>query len=121
MKYSVWLFTRPLSYSAIFPPLAKTSDGKEYFRHWAILVSEMTLIDAQVILERTTQYGGDEDTNIGTMYELFRDERDRNNVNVTRPFKTSTLRRRWQTFSVQYVGETEMNHKMIEREGIRII
>jgi hypothetical protein len=116
--YSVWLFTRPLSWAVTFPPLASTSDGKDHLRHWGVLVNEMSLIDAQAILLRTKEYGANDNTELGTMYKLFRDEGDRNNVNITQQFGMATIRKEWQMFSVQYVGGTAMTHAMIKQEGM---
>jgi hypothetical protein len=118
MKYSVWLFTRPLSYASFFPPLAQTSSGKDHLRHWGVLVSEMTLIDAQVFLQRTTAYGGNDTTDLGVMYELFRDGNNKNNVNITRPFRMASIRKDWGTFSCEYIGQTSMTHIQIKREGM---
>src|SRR5271169_597673 len=50
MVHTVWLFTRPLSF---FPPFGITSEGKPALRHWGVLVSELTLLDVQVIMQRT--------------------------------------------------------------------
>jgi hypothetical protein len=117
MKYSVWLFTRPLSYARFFPPLAQTSAGKDHLRHWGILVSDMTLLDAQVLLARATPYGGNDSTDLGVMYELFRDINNKNNVNITSPFRVLSIRKDWGMFSCQYIGQTDMTHARIKREG----
>src|ERR1700728_3138042 len=94
-KYSVWIFTRPLSYATHFTPFALTSDGRDYLRHWGVLISEMTLLDAQVILFRKTEYRGNGGTELGTMYELLRDENNHNNVKITRPFELATIEKEW--------------------------
>src|SRR5208282_3592381 len=99
---------------------AVSSDGEDHFRHWAVLVREMTLVDAQAIMLRTRGCWHSDDTEPGTMYELVRDEKDHNNVNIKRPFGVATIRTEWGAFSVQYVGETTMTYKMIEREGTRL-
>jgi hypothetical protein len=117
-KYSVWIFTRPLSYATHFTPLAITSDGRDYLRHWGVLISAMTPIDAKVILFRDTEYGGNDRTELGTMYELFRDKDDKNNVKVTRPFGMAIIEKEWWMVDFQYVGETEMTHALITSEGI---
>jgi hypothetical protein len=117
MKYSVWLFTRPLPIATFFPPLAQTSAGKDHLRHWGILISEMTLMDAQVYFQRTTDYGGNDNTDLGVMYELFRDTNNKNNVNITRPFRIMTIRKDWRMFSCEYIGQTNMTHAKIKKEG----
>jgi hypothetical protein len=115
--FSVWLFTRPLSYASLFPPMELTSDGSDSLRHWGVVVTELTLIDVQVILQRTKGDMEDDDTSLGTLYELRRDEKV-NNVNIVRPFKIATVRREWRAFSCQHIGQTKMTHDMIEHEGI---
>ena len=115
MTYTVWLFTRPLVYATAFPVLRLFSDRRE-LRHWGVLVSDMTLLDAKAIMLRSREYDGDANTPLGTMYELCRQE-DRNTVNVIRPFGMYTIRKEWQAFSAQFVGVTELTHDMIIREG----
>jgi hypothetical protein len=121
MEYSVWLFTRPLSYATIIPFLASASDGKQHFRHWAVLVSEMSLLDAQAIMLRRIEYCGNDRTDWGTMYELFRDHGNINNVNISRRFGMETMRKEWPMVDIQYVGQTEMIPENIEIEGTHCI
>jgi hypothetical protein len=106
MKYSIWIFTRPLSYAGWFPPLEKTSDGKHHLRHWAILVSEMGLSEMKAILLGQSDLCRNGNTEMGTMYELFRDENNQNNVNITRPFGIPTRINNWRTFSAEHIGDT---------------
>jgi hypothetical protein len=117
MIYTVWLLTRPLSYAISIRPLATLSFGKHHLCHWGLLVSEMTILDAKVIFLRTLEYGANDDTELGTMYDLCRDEKSRNMVNVKRPFRVSHLRTEWNTFTAQYVGETKMKYGDISIEG----
>lgn len=117
MKYTVWLFTRPLSYATLFPPLAVISNGKEHFCHWGVLVSDMTLLDGQAILLRKIEYGGNDKTDLGTMYDLFREKDGHINVNINRPFTMAIIKREWRWLSVQYVGETHMTYEMIKDES----
>src|SRR5271170_7491026 len=112
MVYTVWLFTRPLS---LFSPFGIASDGKPALRHWGVLVSELTLLDVQVIMQRTRGIFEDS-TPLGTMYELFREE-GYGNVNIIRPFGIAIIRKDWHAFSAQYIGVTEMTLQMIDKEG----
>lgn len=116
MTYTVWLFTRPLSF---FPPFGIASDGKPALRHWGVLVSELTVLNVQVITQRTRGYS-DDDTSLGTMYELFREE-GYGNVNILRSFGIATIRRDWRAFSTQHVGTTEMTFEMIDLEGMDLL
>jgi hypothetical protein len=77
----------------------------------------MTMVDARAILFRKTEYGGNDRTELGTMYELFRDEDDRNNVKITRPFEMATIRTEWAMVDFQLVAETAMTHEQIKVEG----
>lgn len=122
MKYSVWLLTRPIKVVSHlnFTPLADFSVGKEYLHHWGILVSEMNILDAQAILLRKVEYGGNDATELRTLYELTRSQDSRNTVKTTRPFRTEairTLRREWGFVDFQFVGETEYTHESILLEG----
>lgn len=112
MVYTVWLFTRPLS---LFPQFGITTDGKPALRHWGVLISELTLLDVQVIMQRT-RGSLEEDTTLGTMYELFQEE-GYGNVNIIRPFGISIIRKEWHSFSSQYIGTTDMTLQMIDHEG----
>jgi hypothetical protein len=115
MTYRVWLFTRPLSCTTLFPSSELTSDGRNYMRHWGVLINELNPVDFQVIMERTRDYCWSE-TSLGTMYELFRDTRH-NNLKLTRPFMIKTIRTEWRAFSSEYLGETEMDYEAIEQIG----
>ena len=82
-----------------------------------MLVSEMSLLDAKAILSRTREYGAIDNTELGTMYDLFRDDDDRNNVHICREFSVANLRQEWKWFSAQYVGRTDMTADAIKTEG----
>src|SRR5947207_10948821 len=112
MKSSVWIFTRPLSYTT-FTPLAMISNGKDHFRHWGVLISDMTLLDARAILLRNGEFGGKDRTELGILYELSRDENYHNDLKITQPFEIATIRKEWWMVDFQYVGETEMLHEVI--------
>ena len=117
MTNSVWLFTRPLSYTIHINPVASISDGKPHLRHWGVLVSEMSVVDVKATLSRTKEYCGSDFSALGTMYELFRDEEDRNNVSVCRNFGMKTIRDDWPMYSAEFVGLTTMEHHSIKSEG----
>jgi hypothetical protein len=83
-----------------------------------MLVSEMSLLDAKAILTRTREYCAIDNTELGTMYDLFRDDDDRNNVHICREFSVVNLRQEWKWFSAQYVGHTDMTADELKNEGI---
>jgi hypothetical protein len=113
-KHSVWLFTRPLkSITLLF---GTSSHSKDQLSHWGVLISELSRVDGHAILSRSR---GNNDTDLGTMYELFPDDTNRNILSITQPFRTSVLRNQWPMFSAQYVGQTAMTHEMIKENGTR--
>jgi hypothetical protein len=116
VTYSVWLFIRPLSWSTIFPPLAVTSQDKHHLCHWGVLVTELSLVDAQALIQRNTTIRGTENIALGKMYELMRDEYNRNNAHA-HGFDLMKLKDQWSTFSAQYIGLTDLNHQRIKNEG----
>src|ERR1700738_3756921 len=119
MKYSVWLFTRPLSYASYFSSLEDTSEGKDQLRHWGILVTDtMSRIDVQTL---RVEYGAvDGTTELGAFYELFREPNNLNNVKITRPLTLSTINREWRNRAVEFVGETDKTHEEIRLEGTQL-
>ena len=118
--YSVWLFTRPLTYAMFSPPVAASSEGVHQLRHWGVLVNEMSMTDLKVVLSRTMGYIVNDDTELGIMYELFQGEQSRNKVSIKHKFGMNSVRKEWRLFSIQYVGKTRMTHDEIKKEGIII-
>lgn len=118
MHYFVSLFTRPLSYAMSFPSVAASSDGNDYLRHWGILISDINPLDLEVALSRTTEFGVNDNTVLGTMYELLRREDNQNTVRINPKFGMNSLRKQWPMFSMEYVGKTPMTHEQIKKEGI---
>jgi hypothetical protein len=114
---SVWLLTRPLSFARSVPLLATSAEGTAYMCHWGVLVNDLSLVDGRAILARAQEYCGDNDTDLGTMYESFPYENSQNTVSVRRPFGIFVLRSEWLMFSAQYVGSTTMPHERIKEEG----
>ena len=115
--YSVWLFTRPLSYAMFSPPIATSSEGIHHLSHWGVLVNEISMIDLTVILSRSMRHNANEDIEFGVMYELFQ-ENHVNNISINKHFGMNSIRNEWHMFSMQYVGKTTMTHETIKREGI---
>jgi hypothetical protein len=115
--YSVWLFTRPLSYALFSPPVAISSKGIHHLSHWGILVNEISMIDLTVMLSRTMRHNATENTDFGIMYELIQEENRLNNINITKIFGMNSIKAEWPMLSVQYVGKTTMTHETIKQEG----
>src|SRR5947207_3388981 len=113
MRYSIWLFTRPLSGALAFSSFTDTSEAKDYLRHWGVLVTEMSIVDTKAILQRSPRYGLSDNMELGTMYELFRERKKLNNVRIHRPFNFPIIREQWRWFSAEYVGQTEKTHEAI--------
>src|SRR5436190_6359836 len=108
MKYSVWLFTRPISYAMSFTSTATSSDGRDYLCHWGVLVNEMNTVDVEVIISRVQKYGANDNTDMGIMYELHRNECNKNDLVITGKIGINSVKEKWPMFSIQYVGDTTM-------------
>jgi hypothetical protein len=117
MKYSIWLFTRPTSHAMSLPFIAASSDGKDYLCHWGVLVNEMNGIDVEVVMARVRKYGANDNTELGIMYELHRNEENVNNLRITEKLGISSIKK-WPIFSIQFVGETTITHDIIEKIGV---
>ena len=99
--------------------MTSTSHGKFPLCHWGVLVTELSIVDMKVlILCNGQRWSGLEDTELGVMWELNRTVENLNTVHVYRPFKKSTIRECWNTFSARYMGATEMANERIQLEGI---
>ena len=80
----------------------------------------MRVVDVKAILLRTHNNGAVNDIDLGSVYELFRDGNNINNVGITRPLHLATIQQEWRMCSVTYVGETEMAQESIEAESVEI-
>ena len=114
MKYSVWLFTRPITLATSFHSTAASSDGKDFLCHWGVLVNEMNMIDVEVIMSRARKYGANDNTDLGIMYELYRGEGNKNVPIITRKMGINSIKKKWSLFSIQYVDETTTTHDAIK-------
>lgn len=99
-----------------FSALGISSDEKAFLRHWGVLVSDLTLLDAQVVLQRTRSLEPT-DTALGALYELCVENGKYTNVNIIRPLGMATIRKDWGAFSVEFIGTTEWSHDDIKNEG----
>jgi len=115
--YSVWLFTRPLTYAMFSPPVAASSEGKHCLSHWGVLVNDMSMIDLTVILSRNMRHTANEKMEFGIMYELHQGENQINNISINEHFGMKSIRNEWHMFSMQYVGKTTMAPDVITHEG----
>lgn len=118
MKYSVWLYTRPITYAMSFPSTADFSDGKDYLCHWGVLVNEMNKLDVEIIISRVRRYGANDNTELGIMYELYRNECNKNDLIITKKVGINSIKMKWPMFSIQYIGESTMTHDIIKEIGI---
>jgi hypothetical protein len=99
------------------PFIAASSDGKDYLCHWGVLVNEMNGIDVEVVMARVRKYGANDNTELGIMYELHRNEENVNNLRITEKLGISSIKK-WPIFSIQFVGETTITHDIIEKIGV---
>lgn len=77
----------------------------------------MTMADTNALLQRSTHYSNRDTLTLGWMFELFRDQDDKNNVQILHEFNLEALKEQWPTFSAQFVGITEMTCEQIKLEG----
>jgi hypothetical protein len=94
--------------------------GKPHLNHWGVLVSDLSVVDAQAIMLRT-RASSEAIIELGTMYELFREEDGRNNVSITRPVTVEKIHEEWPAFSANYIGETEIPYETITSEGKSLV
>ena len=78
----------------------------------------MSLLDLEVILSRTRELGTNDNTVLGTMYELRRQD-NKNTLSINTKFGMNSLRKEWPMFAMIYVGKTSMTYECIKEEGIR--
>jgi len=118
MHSLVSLFTR-LSYAKLFPSAAASSEGKDYLCHWGVVISDMSLIDPEVILSQMRDFSVNDNTMWGTILELFCDEYNKNNDNINTNCGMKTLREELPMFSM-YGGKTSMTDDQITHQGIHL-
>jgi hypothetical protein len=115
MPRHVWLCTRPLAYE--IPGMDITSDpGRFYLRHWGVLVSELAVVDVQVLIE---SIGSPNIRNevIGTIYQLMQ-YNNQPDLFVDSKTTIEMIKSEWKSIHVQYVGDTLLTHEMIMTEGM---
>jgi hypothetical protein len=112
MPRHVWLCTRPLAYA--IPGIELSSDGRPYLRHWGVLVTEMTILDAKEHFQTTSNATAG--LRLGTMYQLLQLDNESNVFDSD--FSVEKLKNEWRSIDAQYVGETVFTHEMISKKGI---
>ena len=112
-RRAVWLFARPLR-SSFFDWLTR---GDFVLNHWGLLVSNLSLVDMEVTLQRSLKTGlknkGAWEVNLGTMYDLYRTSEGRSAVqrkDQFRPPKSS--------FAFQFVATTNLGDEEIFKIGL---
>ena len=81
-------------------------------------MNEMNTLDVEVIISRVRKYGANDNTDMGIMYELHRNEGNKNDLVITEKNGINSVKEKWPMFSIQYVGETTMTHNVIEETGV---
>lgn len=114
----VWIFARPVELTNFLPSRNVILAGKYHFCHWGVFVTAISEADLNAILLRTNTATCMEEIELGVMYEIFPDENKLHVLDVTRPFKVSTLKNKWETLSVRPIGMTEFLDDKIDEEGI---
>ena len=78
----------------------------------------MNIVDFEVIVSRLRKYGANDNTDFGIMYELRRNEDNKNCLIITEKIGINSVKKEWPMFSIQYVGETPMSHDIIKKIGV---
>jgi ankyrin repeat protein len=113
----VWLCTRPLAYGFL-PAVDLTSDPTRlYLRHWGVLVSELAIVDVQVLIQSIGCPNVHRRNEIiGTMYQLMQHD-NRPDLFVDSKTTLEVIKTGWKSIYLQYVGETSFTHGMIIQQG----
>ena len=77
----------------------------------------MNIVDVEVITVRVRNYGSNDNTEMGIMYDLHRNEESKNDLRITDKFGISQIKK-WPVFPIQFVGETTITHNVIEKIGV---
>jgi hypothetical protein len=113
MPGHVWLCTRPLAYE--IPGLDVTSDpARLYLRHWGVLVSELAVVDVQVLIQSIGCHANREV--LGTIYQLMQ-HNNQPEIFVDSETTVEMIKIEWNSIYLQYVEETFLTHDMIMQEG----
>ena len=109
----VWLFARPHRSSF----LKWVSYGGFDLHHWGVLVSDLSQVDLEVVLNGSGRAKTRYDVELGTMYELYRTSQGKNVVRIGSPFLFSTLMENWLFYTGQFMGTTTLSDKAIADQG----
>lgn len=109
----VWLFARPHRSSF----LKWVSYGGFDLHHWGVLVSDLSRVDLEVVLNGSGRAKTRYDVELGIMYELYRTSHGKNVVRIGSPFLLSTLMENWLFYTGQFIGTTTLSDKAIADQG----
>jgi len=112
----VWVFARPLSWAAVLG-LQWVSSGKYPLCHWGLLVTRLEFSTVKSALLADNLDSNLQDFELGTMWELRREEGTHITVEVTRPFKATHARGLWATLQAERIGTTKKSDRQIQQEG----
>jgi hypothetical protein len=91
-----------------------SNTNRLYLRHWGVLVSELSVVDIQVILHSMNSINSGEV--IGTVYQLMQ-YANQPEVFVDHETTVEMLKTEWKLIHLEYVGTTLFTHEMIMQEG----
>ena len=120
LVHFVWILGRLFS-AAPSPPLVESSTAQKFpLCDWAVLVTDLGIVDLRVISERSwTRVGGGglSAIELGTLYEVQRTGGGGLSLHICQPFCTSHLREKWTTFPLEFMSTTIMSAGEIYAEG----
>ena len=113
---NVWVLARPLSLAIGFTKLL--SEGKTPLCHLAIMVTTLEFGEVERALIKARELKTpDEELEMGDLWELRRNEADKNEASLTSGFRSSLLYTEWQFCCGTWAGKTVINKERIKMEG----
>jgi|SRR5271170_2869953 len=112
---SVWVLARPIRAAGDFGFL---SEGKFPVCHWALLASESSAISFKVRWDSKARIKLSESW--GTLFELFRDENDKNRVHEVQHFGANMeFISEWRTVAITFIGNSCFSDADLSAQGKR--
>jgi hypothetical protein len=107
----VYIFIRPVPATRVFLPLQRKMHKRFYVCHSGVLVTDLNI--RELLLHNNLP----EDGALGSLWEIYRTERDTNSVRELLTFTLSEGRGDWGTFSSHCVGTTTATNANICCQG----
>jgi len=116
---NVWVLARPLSLALGFTKLL--SEGKTPFCHLGLLVTTLEFDKVKQVLVNARESARSEedlDFKLGDLWELHRNEADKDEASLISGFKSSLLYTEWEFCCGTWAGKTFLTKERIKFEGM---